>query len=86
MMTATPNDVRFANDAWLRHIWRQTSHHCGTEWNNIIFAKQMHHIDEVDASLTKQQRYAIINLSNNFQKLFLQKAVRGYYRWLDREK
>jgi len=44
MMTATPNDVRCANDAWLRHILGQTSHHCGTKWSNIIFAQQMHHI------------------------------------------
>ena len=38
MMLASPND------AWLRHILWQTSHHCGTQWSNIIFAKQMHHI------------------------------------------
>jgi len=29
------------------------------------------HIDEVDASLTKQYSYAIIISTNNFQKLFL---------------
>ena len=50
MMTASPNDVRFANDAWLRHIWGQTSHHCGTQCSNIIFAEQMHHIAAGDAS------------------------------------
>ena len=33
----------------LRHIG-QTSHHCGTQWSNIIFAKQMHHIAAGDAS------------------------------------
>jgi hypothetical protein len=33
MMTATPND------AWLRHILGQTSHHCGTKWSNIILSK-----------------------------------------------
>ena len=44
MMTATPND------AWLRHILWQASHHCETKWNNIIFAKQMHHIAVGDAS------------------------------------
>ena len=49
-MTASPNDVRFANDAWLRHIWGQTSHHCGLRWSNIIFAEQMHHIAAGDAS------------------------------------
>ena len=62
MMTASPNDVRCANDAWLRHIWRQTSHHCGTQWSNIIFAKQMHHIAAGDASL-KIQGFALIYLS-----------------------
>jgi len=39
MMTASPNDVRFANDAWLRHILRQTSHHCETKWSNIILSE-----------------------------------------------
>ena len=39
MMTASPNDVRFANDAWLRHIWGQTSPHCGTQWSNIILSE-----------------------------------------------
>ena len=58
MMTATPNDVRCANDAWLRHILVQTSHHCGTQWSNIIFAKQMHHIAAGDASL-KIQGFAL---------------------------
>ena len=48
MMTASPND------AWLRHILRQTSHHCDTQWSNIIFAKQMHHIAEGDASFDIQ--------------------------------
>ncbi|MBQ1957064.1 MAG: hypothetical protein II365_04770 [Clostridia bacterium] len=33
------NDVRYANDAWLRHILRQTSHHCGTQWSNIILSE-----------------------------------------------
>ena len=32
----------------------QTSHHCGTQWSNIIFAKQMHHIAAGDASLKIQ--------------------------------
>ena len=44
VMTASPND------AWLRHVLGQTSHHCGTKWSNIIFAKQMHHIAAGDAS------------------------------------
>jgi len=33
MMTAT------LNDAWLRHILGQTSHHCGTKWSNIILSE-----------------------------------------------
>ena len=44
MMLATPMMTASPNDAWLRHILGQTSHHCGTKWSNIIFAKQMHHI------------------------------------------
>ena len=38
MMLGKPNDVRFANDAWLRHIVWLTSHHCGTKWRNIILS------------------------------------------------
>ena len=44
MMLATPMMTATPNDAWLRHILWQTSHHCGTKWSNIIFAKQIHHI------------------------------------------
>ena len=33
MMTASPDDV------WLRHILRQTSHHCETKWSNIILSE-----------------------------------------------
>ena len=44
---ATPNDVRFANDAWLRHILWQTSHHC--EWN------EQHHICEANASYRRRR-------------------------------
>jgi len=65
MMTATPNDVCLRqmmlaspmmtatpNDAWLRHILWQTSHHCGTQWSNIILSEAkniispqaMHHL------------------------------------------
>ena len=51
MMTASPNDVRCANDVWLRHVLWQTSHHYGTKWRNIIFAKQMQYISAGDASL-----------------------------------
>ena len=60
MMTASPNDVRFANDVWLRHILWQTSHHCKTKWSNIIFAKQMHHVAIGDASLKCPEFYDII--------------------------
>jgi hypothetical protein len=56
------NDVRKAvpprtykpNDAWLRHILRQTSHHYETQWSNIIFAKQMHLIAAGDVSFDKK--------------------------------
>ena len=61
MMTASPNDVRFANDVWLRHILWQTSHHCKTKWSNIIFAKQMHHIAVGDASLKYPGIYDIMS-------------------------
>ena len=45
-MTASPND------AWLRHILWQTSHHCVTKWSNIILSEAkniispqaMHHL------------------------------------------
>jgi hypothetical protein len=52
-MLATPMMTASPNDAWLRHILWQTSHHCGTQWSNIIFAKQMHHIAVGDASFDK---------------------------------
>ena len=39
-MTASPNDVRFANDVWLRHILWQTSHHC-YERRRKLFHLQM---------------------------------------------
>jgi len=64
MMTASPNDVRFANDACLTAHW-QTSHHCGTKWSNIIFAKQMHHIATGDASFEDIQCYALIYLQKH---------------------
>jgi len=51
MMLALPMMTASPNDAWLRHILWQTSHHCGTKWSNIIFAKQMHHIAKGDAPL-----------------------------------
>ena len=50
MMLASPMMTASPNDAWLRHILGQTSHHCGTKWSNIIFAKQMYHIAAGDAS------------------------------------
>ena len=36
MMLALPMMTASPNDAWLRHILWQTSHHCGTKWSNII--------------------------------------------------
>jgi len=47
MMTASPNDVCLAAH-WGKH--RITR---GTQWSNIIFAKQMHHIAAGDASFDK---------------------------------
>ena len=63
MMTATPND------AWLRHIWGQTSHHCGTQWSNIIFAKQMHHIVAKDLILIHYLSKPKENPVNTFYRL-----------------
>ena len=52
MMTASPNDVRFANDARLRHIWGQTSHHSRNEVEQHHFERsEKHHIAAGDASL-----------------------------------
>ena len=62
MMLAPPMMTASPNDAWLRHIWGQTSHHCGTQWSNIIFAKQMHHIAVGDASFDDIQGVALIYL------------------------
>jgi hypothetical protein len=38
MMLALPMMTASPNDAWLRHILWQTSHHCGTQWSNIILS------------------------------------------------
>ncbi len=55
MMLASPMMTASPNDAWLRHILWQTSHHFGTKWSNIVFAKQMHHIAAGDASFKNIQ-------------------------------
>jgi hypothetical protein len=39
MMLALPMMTASPNDAWLRHILWQTSHHCGTQWSNIILSE-----------------------------------------------
>jgi hypothetical protein len=52
MMLASPMMTASPNDAWLRHILWQTSHHCGTKWSNIILSEAkniispqaMHHL------------------------------------------
>ncbi|MBR6535017.1 MAG: hypothetical protein IKT65_05510 [Clostridia bacterium] len=62
MMLAPPMMTASPNDAWLRHISWQTSHHCGTKWSNVIFAKQMHHIAAGDASFDDIQGSALIYL------------------------
>ena len=62
---------------------RNTSHHFATkplQSNGAIHhcAIALHHFGVADASLfTNKDFYAIIFSTNNFQKLFLQKAVRG---------
>ena len=52
MMLASPMMTASPNDAWLRHILWQTSHHCVTKWSNIILSEAksiispqaMHHL------------------------------------------
>ena len=61
MMTASPNDVRFANDVWLRHIFGK-HRIIATNGSNIIFAKQMHHVAVGDASLKYPEFYDIMLL------------------------
>ena len=62
MMTASPNDVRFANDVCLTAHW--SKHRIiATIGSNIIFAKQMHHIAAGDASFDKY-----MNLWYNIRK------------------
>ena len=46
MMTATPNDVRFANDAWLRHI--------GANIASLRNEVAQHHICEANASYRRK--------------------------------
>ena len=40
MMLASPSDVRLANDAWLRHILWQTSHHLRPTGATSFWAKR----------------------------------------------
>jgi len=54
MMTATPND------AWLRHILRQTSHHCDQREQHHFERSEKHHIAAGDASL----RYTRLRLDD----------------------
>jgi hypothetical protein len=44
MMTASPNDVRYANDVWRRHILWQTSHHCNHREQHHFERSEKHHI------------------------------------------
>ena len=44
------NDVRYANDVCLTAHRGKHRITRGTQWSNIIFAKQMHHIAVGDAS------------------------------------
>ena len=54
MMTATPND------AWLRHILWQTSHHCDRREQHHFERSEKHHIAAGDASFEDMQGYALI--------------------------
>ena len=56
------NDVRYVNDAWLRHIWRQTSHHCDQREQHHFERSEKHHIAIGDASFEDIQGFALINL------------------------
>ena len=60
MMTASPNDVRRANDAWLRHILWQTSHHCGTKRRNIILSEAKNIISP-QAYIINRRLYRLCN-------------------------
>jgi hypothetical protein len=62
MMTASPNDVRCANDAWLRHIWRQTSHHCDRR-------EQHHIINDKQTEIKKIQKAACRNQERAYRLL-----------------
>ena len=53
-------DDGFANDAWLRHILWQTSHHCGMKWSNIILSKAKTSYRVAIHHLLSKQFYAII--------------------------
>ena len=77
MMTATPND------AWLRHIWGQTSHHCGTQWSNIILSEAKNIISsQAMHHLTNNRFYGIIAMiggvamkENNLVELSMEFSV-----------
>ena len=64
MMLASPMMTAAPNDAWLRHILGQTSHHCDK--------KEQHHICEANASYRRKamhhlkiyKAYALIYLEN----------------------
>ena len=70
MMLAAPMMTASPNDAWLRHILGQTSHHCGTEWSNIILSEAKNIISpQGDASFEDIQgssldfiKYAVLRL------------------------
>jgi len=51
MMLAPPMMTASPNDAWLRHILGQTSHHCDQREQHHFERSEKHHIAAGDASL-----------------------------------
>jgi len=51
MMLAPPMMTASPNDAWLRHILWQTSHHCDQREQHHFERSEKHHIAAGDASL-----------------------------------
>jgi len=69
MMTASPNDVASLM------LFGQTSHHCGTQWSNIILSETKNIISaSADASLNCSEFYDIVKFG-----LQLKEALTEYW-------
>ena len=55
IMLATPMMTASPNDAWLRHILWQTSHHCDQREQHHFERSEKHHIAAGDASFDRQE-------------------------------